>query len=44
VTAVDDLEVVESFVRHVRNLAPTDGERVALTEAIDEAMRRRVEV
>ena len=44
VTAMDDLEVVESFVRHVRNLSPSDGERAALADAIDDAIRRRVEV
>jgi exonuclease SbcD len=44
VSAVDDLEVVSSFVRHVRNSDADAGEREALRDAIDEATRRRVEV
>lgn len=44
VAAVDDFEVVSSFVRHVRNSDPDTGERDALREALDEATRRRVEV
>jgi exonuclease SbcD len=44
VSAVDDLEGVSSFVRHVRNSDPDAGERDALREALDDASRRRVEV
>jgi exonuclease SbcD len=44
VAVTDDLSVVESFVRHVRNAEPSDSERAALGEAIDQATRRRVEV
>jgi DNA repair protein SbcD/Mre11 len=44
VTAVDDLEVVESFIRHVRNSDALPGELAAVREAFDDATRRRVEV
>ena len=44
IAKVDDLEVVSSFIRHVRNSDPDPGEREALREALDDATRRRVEV
>jgi exonuclease SbcD len=44
VGVTDDLTVVESFVRHVRNSDASDTELATLAEAIDEASRRRVEV
>ena len=44
VAAATDLEVVQSFVRHVRNSDASPGELEALREAVDAAGRRRVEV
>ena len=44
IAKVDDLELVSSFVRHVRNSDPSSAERTRLREALDEATLRRVEV
>jgi exonuclease SbcD len=44
VAAATDLEVVQSFVRHVRNSDASPGELEALREAVDSAGRHRVEV
>jgi exonuclease SbcD len=41
---VGDLDVVSSFVRHVRGTDPSASEQTVLTEALDASIRSRVEV